>query len=100
MNNNEFSNLPSVRTLDGVSFQGNYIRMMQRCKQFLETLYLAGAIMERAVYQSGSKAKSNGQQTERKLLWEVMELVLGDCMQLRIDMSRYVTSFRNKSPGP
>jgi hypothetical protein len=34
--------MPSVQTLDGMSRQGNYIGMTQRCKHFLETVYSVG----------------------------------------------------------
>ncbi len=81
LNNKEFSNMPSVRTLDGMSRQGHYIGMTQRCKHFLETVYLARAITERAVYCSGNGAKGHGQ-LERKLLWEVIDLFLGDVFHL------------------
>jgi hypothetical protein len=60
LNNKEFSNLPSVQTLDGMSWQDNYIGMTQQCKRFLETVYSASTIMERKVYQSGTGAKATG----------------------------------------
>jgi hypothetical protein len=81
--------LPSVRTLNGMSRQGNYTGMMQGCKQFMETVYLAGAITKRAVYRSGYAAKGS-EQMEKKILWEVMELfLLGDCLPLQMDVHRY-----------
>ncbi len=79
LNNKEFSNMPSVRTLDGMSCQGNYICMTQWCKHFLEKVYSAGAISERAVYCSGNGAKGY-RQLKRKLLWEAIDLLLGDCI--------------------
>jgi hypothetical protein len=81
LNNKEFSNLPSVQTLEGMSRQGNYIGMTQQCKRFLEIVYSAGSITKRVVYRSGSGAKGNGQ-WEHSLLWEVMELFLGDCLPI------------------
>ncbi len=72
LNNKEFSNMPSVRTFDGMSCQGNYIGRTQRCKLFLETVYLAGAIPEKAVYCNGNGAKGHGK-LKRKLLWEVID---------------------------
>jgi hypothetical protein len=68
--------------------QGNYIGMTQRCKWFLGSVYLAGAIPEREVYRSGTGAKGHGQQ-EKKLLWEVIDLFLGDCIPLKNDSLRY-----------
>jgi hypothetical protein len=55
--------------------------MTQQCKRYLETVYSAGAIPERMVYQSGTGAKGN-RLLERKLLCEVVHLFLGDCMPL------------------
>jgi hypothetical protein len=66
LNNKEFLNCPSILTLDGMSHQGNYVGMTQRCNQFLETVYSAGSIAEREVYYSGTGAKGHGQQ-EKKL---------------------------------
>ncbi len=68
--------------------QGNYIGMTQQCKWFLECIYSAGAITEREVYCSGTGAKGHGQQ-EKKLLREVIDLFLGDCIPLRNDSLRY-----------
>jgi hypothetical protein len=79
LNNKEFSNMPSVRTLDGISCQGNYIGMTQRCKRFLETVYSAWAITERAVYCSGNGAKGHGH-LERNLSLGVIDLFFGDCI--------------------
>jgi hypothetical protein len=70
--------MPLVQTLDGMTRKGNYIGMTQRCKCFLGTVYSAGAIAERAVYHSGNRAKGH-RQPKRKLLWEVIDLFLGDC---------------------
>jgi hypothetical protein len=81
LNSKEFLNFPSVRTLEGMSHQGNIIGMTLCCKQFLETVYLAGTITERVVYRSGNGAKGDGQK-ESKYIWEVVELFLGDCFPL------------------
>jgi hypothetical protein len=94
LNNKEFSNLPSVQTLEGMSRQGNYIGMMQRCKHFLEIVYSAGSITERVVYRSGSGTKVNGQ-LECSLQLDVMELLLGDC--LPTDDNAYIQ--RKLTPG-
>jgi hypothetical protein len=75
--NKQHLNLPSVQTLDGMSQQGNYIRMTQKCKRFGEAVYSAGAISEQTVYRSGMGAKGRGQ-LEKKLLSEVLHLFLGD----------------------
>jgi hypothetical protein len=88
LNRKAFSNYPSVRTLDGMRHKGNYIGMTQRCKRFLETVYSAGAIADREVYRSGTRAKGHGQQ-EKKLLWEVIDLFFGDCVLLMNDIYQY-----------
>ena len=66
-NNKEFSNFPSVRTLEGMSRQGNYIGI---CNNANNSCTFAGAITERAVYQSGNGAKGN-KQMEWKLFMKV-----------------------------
>jgi hypothetical protein len=63
--------------------------MTQRCKQFLETLYSSGPITEREVYYSGTEAKGHRQQG-KKLLWEVLDLFLGDCVPQMNDSHRYL----------
>ncbi len=45
--------------------------------------------MEREVYYSGTGAKGHGQQ-EKKLLWEVLHLFLGDCVPPMNDNHRYL----------
>jgi hypothetical protein len=93
LNNKEFLNIPSVQALDGMSRQENYIVMAQQCKRFLETVYSAGAITERMVYQSGTGAKGNGL-LERNLLCEVVHLFLGDCVPLvknHVENQRYLS---------
>jgi hypothetical protein len=77
LNNKEFSNYPMIRTLDGMCRQGNLIGMTQRCKRFLEVVYSSGDISERVVHRSGTGAKGHGQ-SERRLLWEIIDLFLGD----------------------
>jgi hypothetical protein len=91
LNNKEFSNYPSVRTLDGMCHQGNYIGMTQRRKQFFETVYSSGSITEREVYYSGTGAKRHGQQ-ETKLLWAVLHLYSGNCVPPMNDNHRYLDS--------
>jgi hypothetical protein len=89
LNNKEFSNYPSVQTLDEMTCQENYVGMTQRCKQFLETVYSTGSIKEREVDYSGTGVKGHGQQ-EKKLLWEVMDIFLGDCVLPMNDSNRYL----------
>ncbi len=43
----------------------------------METVYSSGDITDRVIYQSGTGAKGHGQ-CERMLLWEVINLFLGD----------------------
>ncbi len=94
LNNKEHSSYPSVRTLAGMCCQGNYIEMTQKCKQFLESVYSAGAISERTVYRSGWGAKGRGQ-LEKKLLSEVLRIFLGDCLPADNDLNEY----RKLHPG-
>ncbi len=70
-----------MQTLNGMSRQGNYIGMTQRCKRFLENVSSAGAITERTVCRSGTGETGNGL-LGRKLLCEVVHLFLGKCMPL------------------
>ena len=73
--NKDFSNYPTVRTLDGMTCQGNYIGMTQRCKRFLEVVYSPGDLTQRVIYQSGMGVKGHGQSGQR-LLWEIVDLFL------------------------
>ena len=66
-----------IRTLDGMCSQGNLIGMTQQCKQFLEVVYSSGDISDRVIHQSGMGAKGH-RQSERRLLWEIIDLFLGD----------------------
>ena len=66
-----------TRTLDGMCRQGNLIGMTQRCKCFLEVVYSSGDISERVVHRSGMGAKGH-EQSEWRLLWEIIDLFLGD----------------------
>jgi len=77
LNNKEFSNYPTVRTLNSMTRQGNYIGMTKRCKRFLEVVYSPGDLTKRVIYQSGTGAKGHGQ-SERRLLWEIVDLFLCD----------------------
>ena len=90
LNNNEMLNYPTVRTLNSMSQQGNYIGMTQGCKCFLETDLSTGAITKRVVHQSGYGVAGNSL-NERRLLWEVLEGFLGgDCFLLWSDNTRYL----------
>ena len=66
-----------VRTLNGMCCQGNLIGVTQQCKRFLEVVYSSRDISERVVHWSGTGAKGHGQ-SERQLLWEIIDLFLGD----------------------
>ena len=46
LNNKEFAMYPSVRTLDGMSCQGQFIGLTQKAKWVIETIYLPGAISD------------------------------------------------------
>jgi hypothetical protein len=68
---------PSVRKMEGMSRQGQFIGLTQKAKRVVETLYLSGLIMEQIVYQSGTGSKGNC--TDKKqLITEVICLLLGN----------------------
>ena len=77
LNNKEFAMYPSVRTLDGMSRQGQFIGLTQKAKRVVETIYSPGAITSRIVHRSGTGSKGNGS-TEKKLISEVIGLFLGN----------------------
>jgi len=77
LNNKEFAMYPSVRTLDGMSCQGQFIDLTQKAKQVIEMIYSPGAISDCTVHRSGMG--SNGNCTpEKKLIGEVIGLFLGN----------------------
>ena len=79
LNNKEFAMHPSVRTLDGMSRQGQFIGLTQKAKRVIETIYLPGAIAHCIVHHSGTGSKSKGNCTpEKKLISEVIGLFLGN----------------------
>ena len=59
LNNKEFALYPSVRTLEGMSRQGQFIGLTQKTKHVVETIYLSGSITHRAIHQSGTGSKGN-----------------------------------------
>ena len=89
LNNKEFSNYPTVRTLEGMCHQGNFIGITQRCKRFVEVVYSSGDITDRVIHWNGCGAKGNGQ-SERNLLWEVIELFLLDCVPTLSNPGQYI----------
>jgi len=51
---------PSVRSLEGMSRQGQFLGLTQKCKRVIETIYSPGAIVvDRIVHWSGSGSKGN-----------------------------------------
>ncbi len=89
LNNKEFSNYPIVRTLNGMTRQGNNIGMTQRCKRFLEVMYSPGDLTERVIHQSGMGAKGHGQ-SEQRLLREIVDLFLCDFVPSLTNDKKYL----------
>jgi hypothetical protein len=77
LNNKEFAMYPSVRTLDGMSRQGQFIGLTQKAKRVVETIYSPGAIAHCIVHRSRTGSKVNGS-PEKKLICEVICLFLGN----------------------
>ena len=75
LNNKEFARYPSVRTLDGMSHQGQLIGLTQKAKRVVGTIYLPGAIAYHIVHRSGTGSKGNCT-PEKKLIREVIGLFL------------------------
>ena len=77
LNNKEFAMYPSVRTLDGMMRQGQFIGLTQKAKRAIETIYSPGAISDRIVHRSGTGSKGNCS-PEKELIEEVIGLFLGN----------------------
>ena len=77
LNNKEFAMYPSVRTLDGMMRQGQFIGLTQKAKRVIETIYSPGAISDRIVHRSGTGSKGNCS-PEKELIGEVIGLFLGN----------------------
>ncbi len=67
----------SVRTLDGMSRQGQFIGLTQKAKWVVETIHSPGAIAHCIVHRSGTGSKGNCS-PEKKLIGEVIGLFLGN----------------------
>jgi hypothetical protein len=78
LNNKELAMYPSVRTLDGMSRQGQFIGLTQKAKRVVETIYSPGAIAHHIVYRSGTGSKGNGSPEKKRLFSEVIGLFLGN----------------------
>jgi hypothetical protein len=77
LNNKEFAMYPSVRTLDGMMRQGQFIGLTQKAKWVIETIYSPGAISDRIVHRNGTGSKGNCS-PEKELTGEVIGLFLGN----------------------
>ncbi len=77
LNYKEFVMYPSVRTLDGMSRQGQFIGLTQKAKWVIKTIYSPGAISDCIVHRSGTGSKGNCT-PEMKLIGEVIGLFLGN----------------------
>jgi hypothetical protein len=76
LNNKQFALYPTVRMLEGMSRQGQFIGLTQRAKRVIEKIYSPGSILERLVHWSGTGLK--GSCTPKKtLISEVVGLFLG-----------------------
>ena len=77
LNNKEFAMYPSVRTLDGMMRQGQFIGLTQKAKRVIETIYSPGAISDRIVHHSGTGSKGNCS-PEKEFIGKVIGLFLGN----------------------
>ena len=78
LNNKEFALYPLVRTLlEGMSRQGQFIRLTQKAKHIVETIYSPGTITECIVHCSGTGSKGNCT-PEKILIGEVIGLFQSD----------------------
>ena len=77
LNNKEFALYPSVRTLEAMGRQGQFIGLTQKSKWVVEIIYSLGAITERVVHRSGTRSKGNCT-PEKILIGEVIGLFLGN----------------------
>ncbi len=75
LNNKEFLLYPSVRTLDGMSRQVQFIGLTQKAKSVVETIYSAGSISECIIHRSGMGSKGNCT-LEKTLMGHVVSLFL------------------------
>jgi hypothetical protein len=75
LNNKEFSLFPLVRTLDGMSRQGQFIGLTQKAKCVFEMIYSPGSISEHTIHRSGMGSKGNCT-SEKTLIGEVGTLLL------------------------
>jgi hypothetical protein len=77
LNNKEFALYPSVRTLEGMSRQGQFIGVTQKAKRVVETIYSVGAITNRIVHCIETGLKGNCS-PEKRLIAKVISLFLGN----------------------
>jgi hypothetical protein len=91
LNNKEFVMYPSVRTLDGMSHQRQFIGLTQKAKWVVEPIYSPGAIAVCIVHRSRTESKGNCS-PEKKLIGEVIGLFLGN----PFDQKTMVAEFLNK----
>jgi len=77
LNNKEFAMYQSVRSLDGMMHQGQFIGLTQKAKWVIETIYCPGALSDRHVHRSGAGSKGYCS-PEKELIGEVIGLFLGN----------------------
>jgi hypothetical protein len=75
LNDKEFLLYPLVRTLNGMSRQGQFIGLTQKAKCVVGTIYSAGSISERILHRSGTGSKDNCT-LEKTLIGKVVCLFL------------------------
>jgi hypothetical protein len=59
LNSKEFLLYPSVRILNGMSRQGQFIGLTQKSKRVVETIYSAGSISDCIIHRSGMGSRGN-----------------------------------------
>ena len=77
LNNKKFAMYPSVRSLDGMMRQGQFIGLTQKAKRVIEKIYCPGGLSDCIVHRSGTGSKGNCS-PEKKLIGEVIGLFLGN----------------------
>ena len=81
LNNKEFALYPLVRTLEGMSRQGQLIGLTQKANRVVKTIYLSLSITEGVIHRSGTGSKGNCT-LEKILIDKVISLFLGNLSDL------------------
>ncbi len=92
LNKKEFALYPSVRMLEGMSQQRQFISLTQKAKQVVETIYSSGPITKRIFHQSGTGLKGNCT-AKKQLINEVIWLFLGNLFDVANGHRRLDSAF-------